>query len=73
MMVLHEKALFQGEVLEIELHDDLAYRLRYGTLVEYSQGKRIVGKKAAPYAFKSVEQLRYDFERDIVALGGRLA
>jgi hypothetical protein len=72
MLLLHEKALFRGEVLEVELHDDLSYRLRYGTLLEYSKGRRIVGKKALPYAFRSVEQLRYDFERDVAALGGRL-
>ena len=59
-------------MLEVELHDDLTYRLCYGALVEYSEGRKVIGKKAAPYAFKSVEQLRYDFERDVAALGGRL-
>jgi hypothetical protein len=27
----------------------------------------------APYTFRSIEQLRYDFERDVEAIGGRLA
>jgi hypothetical protein len=31
-----------------------------------------VRARAEPYAFRSVEQLRYDFERDIEELGGTL-
>ena len=72
MIVLQEKAIFGGAMLEIVLHEDLTYRLRYGELVEYSNGRRIVRKKLQPYTFKSVEQLRYDFERDVAAVGGRL-
>lgn len=30
--------------------------------------RRIVRGRAAPYAFRSAEQLRYDFERDLEAL-----
>jgi len=72
MLLLHEKALFQGETLEIELHDDLRYRLGFGDLVLYeNQLKKIRGKTSA-YQFKSVEQLRYDFERDVRSAGGRL-
>jgi hypothetical protein len=70
MMVLSEKALFRGQVLEIELHDDLGYRLRFGDLVEYERGRRKVQKRVFPYTFRSVEQLRYDFERDVAAAGG---
>jgi hypothetical protein len=73
MMILRETALFRGEVLEIELHDDLRYRLRFANAVEYRDGQRRVREKTQPYAFRSVEQLRYDFERDVAALGGRLA
>ncbi len=34
--------------------------------------KRLRGRRV-PYEFRSVEQLRYDFERDVEAAGGRLA
>lgn len=72
MLLLQEKALFRGVLLEVELHDDFSYRLRFGTSVEYFPGgKDIQGKKSA-YAFRSVEQLRYDFERDVAAAGGAL-
>ena len=42
-------------LLEIELHDDLRYRLA---------GRGVVYDEKRKYAFRSVEQLRYDFERD---------
>ncbi len=50
------------------------YRLRYGRdgawLVQYDNeagrgDRRLVRARATRYEFKSVEQLRYDFERDI--------
>lgn len=72
MLLLHERAVFRGEMLEVELHDDLRYRLRFSGRVEYQDGKKRIDGKAFPYAFRSVEQLRYDFERDVAALGGRL-
>jgi hypothetical protein len=72
MVVLGEKAFFRGEILEIELHDDLSYRLRFGDQVEYQNGRRKVQKRVVPYTFRSVEQLRYDFERDVAAAGGTL-
>ena len=50
---------------EIELHHDLGYRLRYRDLVEYSNHRRRVRGRSLPYEFKSVEQLRYDFEEDV--------
>jgi hypothetical protein len=34
-------------------------------MVEYADGKRLIGGRPQPYEFKSVEQLRYDFERDV--------
>lgn len=61
MLLLREKAGF----LEIELHDDLSYVLRYGALVEYRNNRRRVRGRTRPYEFRSVEQLRYDFEKDV--------
>jgi hypothetical protein len=72
MILLHEKALFQGEILEVELHHDLSYRLRYGQCVQYENHRRRIGAKVLAYEFRSVEQLRYDFERDVAAAGGQL-
>jgi hypothetical protein len=60
-------------VLEIALYDHRRYRLRYGALVEYENGVRRLRGRAGRYEFRSVEQLRYDFERDVEAAGGRLA
>jgi hypothetical protein len=55
MLLLRERVLMHDAMLEIELHDDLRYRLRWRGVV-YDHKRR--------YAFRSVEQLRYDFERD---------
>jgi len=48
-------------VLEAKIHDDLTYLLSFRkdgkVLVEY--------RSAGAYEFKSVEKLRYDFERDV--------
>jgi hypothetical protein len=71
-MVLHERVVLAEAILEIELHADLRYRLRYGDLVEYESGRRKLRGRSSRYEFRSVEQLRYDFERDVGALGGRL-
>jgi hypothetical protein len=69
MLLLSEKVLLERGLLEIELHDGLRYRLRYrrrsGELIEYRNGVRAVRGHAAPYEFRSVEQLRYDFEKDV--------
>ena len=59
-------------MLEIELGADLRYRLRYGDLVEYENGRRKVRGRVTRYEFRSVEQLRYDFERDVRAVGGNV-
>jgi len=56
MLLLREKVVLAGEMLEIELHDDLRYRLSWRG-VTYDNKRR--------YDFRSVEQLRYDFERDV--------
>ena len=61
-----------GAVLELQLLNGMRYRLtvRKGRkiLVEYKgEGGRhssAVRGRAAAYEFKSVEKLRYDFERD---------
>ena len=58
MLVLRETVVMRGEILEIELHDDLRYRLSWRGVV-YEHNRR--------YEFRSVEQLRYDFERDVQA------
>lgn len=71
MLLLREKVVLDGGVLEIELHDDLRYRLSLGGVV-YENGVRRLRGRARPYQFRSVEQLRYDFERDLESAGGRL-
>jgi hypothetical protein len=62
-----------GRVLEMRLTRDLEYvlRLREGSeiLVEYcneneSEHVRCARGRETAYEFRSVEQLRYDFERD---------
>lgn len=61
-----------GEILELKLFDELQYSLtvRQGrkSLVEYKgngrRHSRTVRGRDSVYEFKSVEQLRYDFERD---------
>jgi hypothetical protein len=63
--MFYEKVLLPGGVLEIELRDDMTYLLRYGNLIEYSTGRRRVRGRTLPYDFRSVEQLRYDFEQDL--------
>jgi hypothetical protein len=64
--MLHETVVLgNGMLLTIELTEELGYTLRYGDLVEYSNHRRRVRGRTLPYAFRSVEQLRYDFEEDI--------
>ena len=70
MRILWEKVAAVD--LEIELHDDLSYRLRYRDLVEYANHRRRVRGRSTAYQFRSVEQLRYDFEQDVLAVGGTL-
>jgi hypothetical protein len=65
MIILSEQAFLDGRLLKVELHDDLSYVLRYGELVEYRNHRRRVRGRTRPYEFRSVEQLRYDFERDV--------
>ncbi len=72
-MVLCERCFFEGTLVRVELHEDLRYRLSYGERVVYEKGERRVAGRRMPYRFRSVEQLRYDFEQDVRALGGALA
>jgi hypothetical protein len=58
MLLLRETVVLEDSILEIELHDDLRYRLSWRGVV-YDPKRR--------YEFRSVEQLRYDFERDAAA------
>jgi hypothetical protein len=44
------------------------YCLNYNNLVVYENGRRIIRGRSSKYAFRSVEQLRYDFENDVKAL-----
>ncbi len=70
--MLREITVLRDAVVRIELHDDGRYRLAYGDRVVYENGRRMMRGRSGPYEFKSVEQLRYDFERDVAAAGGRL-
>jgi hypothetical protein len=85
MLLLEERVvLADGALLEVALRAErrgLVYRLAWGAagdwLVRYERepgkaDRRTVRARAEPYAFRSVEQLRYDFERDIEELGGTL-
>jgi hypothetical protein len=72
MILMEERALFNGVDLEVRLSSDLSYLLRYADLVRYEDGKKTVRGRTTSYSFKSVEQLRYDFERDVRAAGGSL-
>ena len=72
MLLLTETVLLSHAVVRIELAVDGSYRLSYDELVVYENGKRRVRGRVQPYELRSVEQLRYDFERDVEAAGGRL-
>ena len=71
-MVLEEIALLANAVVRVQLDEKQRYRLSYGEEIVYENGRRTVRGRSMPYDFKSVEQLRYDFERDVAAAGGRL-
>jgi hypothetical protein len=79
MALLCERIVLpDGGLLVIEL-DFPRYRLswRKGLLrISYESSgdghQRCIRQKTTSYAFRSVEQMRYDFERDIEAAGGSL-
>jgi hypothetical protein len=58
MLLLRETVVTPEGNLQIELHDDLRYRLSW---------RGVVYESNPQYPFRSVEQLRYDFERDAKA------
>jgi hypothetical protein len=67
MAALRERVVLPVGCYRIEWNDNGEYLLQFGDLVEYRNGmKRVRGRKSA-YEFRSVEQLRYDFERDAEA------
>jgi hypothetical protein len=70
--MLSEKVFLGDVLLSVEFFSHLKYRLRYGELVEYSNHGRRVRGRTLPYEFRSVEQLRYDFEEDVRSAGGHL-
>ena len=70
--MLRERIFLGVQELRLELDGDRAYRLAFGDLVEYTPGRRRVRGRTMPYVFRSVEQMRYDFERDVQAVGGLL-
>lgn len=71
-MRLHETVMLGHAVVRVFL-DGERYRISYGDSVVYENGRRRLKGRWTPYEFRSVEQLRYDFERDVETIGGRLA
>ena len=71
-MILEETVVLPDALVSVALDDDGGYRVAYGELVVYENGRRRVRGRSTPYEIRSVEQLRYDFERDVEAVGGRL-
>jgi hypothetical protein len=71
--MVRETVLLPDAILTLSFETGSSYCLRYGDIVEYSNGRRRVRGKVLPYEFRSVEQLRYDFEQDVRAAGGSLA
>ncbi|MFN2646829.1 MAG: hypothetical protein ABR570_17715 [Burkholderiales bacterium] len=72
MALLSEWVILRHAVVRIELGENLDYRLSYGDLVVYEPGCRRVGGRSTAYTVRSVEKLRYDFERDVEAVSGWL-
>ena len=71
-MEVRETVVLPQARVDVQLKDG-HYRLSYGELVVYENARRRVRGRSLPYEFRSVEQLRYDFERDVESVGGRLA
>ena len=71
--MLEERVVLPGgEILALNLlagfHYNLSVRKGQRILIEYksdgAKHRRVVRGRASAYEFKSVEKLRYDFERD---------
>jgi len=71
--MLRELVLLGPDRLVVELDGQRHYRLAFGDTVEYTPGRRRVRGRTLAYELRSVEQLRYDFERDVESVGGVLA
>jgi hypothetical protein len=71
--MLRETVVVGDVLLTVHFRSESSYTLRYGDLVEYSNHRRRVRGRTLPYEFRSVEQLRYDFEEDVRSVGGSLA
>jgi hypothetical protein len=69
MLLFAESVITEGGELRLEVHDGPRYVLRYGELIEYRDGRKRVRGRTSAYQFRSVEQLRYDFEREMKQLG----
>lgn len=69
MLYRERHVMRDGAMLEMRVAPDRRWRLRYGRpgawRVRYEDGVRAVRGRAQRYEFRSVEQLRYDFERDV--------
>ena len=62
-----ETVVLQDRLVLIRVEAD-AYWLSYGDAVVYEPGRRRVRGRWMPYEFRSIEQLRYDFEQDVARL-----
>lgn len=69
MLLYAETVLLEGAELRLEVHDGQRYLLRYRDLVQFENGKKRVRGRSSAYEFRSVEQLRYDFEKELKQLG----
>ena len=67
-MIFLETVVLDGEMVRIRLQRDV-YSLSYGDAVVYEPGRRRLRGRWMPYEFRSIEQLRYDFEQDVARLG----
>jgi hypothetical protein len=66
-MPYSEQVVLPYGLFTVRLHQS-DYYLNYNNLVIYQDGRRIIRGRSSAYAFRSVEQMRYDFERDVEAL-----
>jgi len=69
MILYREQVILGQRELVMEVHDGGRYLLRYGELLEYRDGRKRLRGRWSAYPFRSVEQLRYDFEREMRQLG----
>jgi len=63
-----ERVVLPYGFFTICFHGPGEYSLNFRNLVVYENGKRRVRSRVTPYEFRSVEKMRYDFERDVESL-----